>query len=435
MEINEILSLKPSDIDRHLLHEMFSYDPKTKKRLVEPNTVIKLDEKVLKESNSEILLFKNVKDFINQDTTVGRFIFFLKVLDIEFSLYERTGKTSEIEITTEKRVSARPYFSFFKDLTITKSSLENIYSELTEQFIDGKFTSEVLDKFIDNLQWFGLTLVPYLNPSMDTKSVAATPAVRAMRDKLLKDNAEAIENNDIIKYNNEVESVMIKKASEIMDAEKSTGKIVYDSGANGSISANYKLTALARGVVTASDNPNKFTINKSNLSDGVSKEEVVTAGDIAVQGSIGRAVATRQGGYLVKQFHAAFQSVVLDAIGTDCKTPYTLDIKIDGSFKDYIYRYVSVGGKNVLIERGDKDKYVGKVVKLRSPFYCQSTKICNVCAGDMLYKLGIRNIGLSSAGVGSTLLNGAMKAFHTMSVKNESYNIFDFIYPSIPFEI
>lgn len=429
---SDFLKLHGSDITRSFLHTIFVLDNK-KKRLFEPNEKIILDEKLLKEYNSEILLFKNAKDILGKETTIGRLLFNLAAFNFEFSVYENQSKTKEVEITTEKKVSIKPYVSFRHEMIVNKSSLNDVYSEITEQFVDGILPAEVLNNIIDRIQWFSLTLVAYMNPSMDVKSVAATPEVRKMRDKILKDNESVIENNDVIYYNKNVETEMIKKASEIMDKEKSTGKIVYDSGAQGSITANYKLTALARGVVTASDDPNKFTINKSNLSDGVSKEEVVTAGDIAVQGSIGRAIATRQGGYLVKQFQSAFQSVVLDEAGTDCKTPYTLDINIDGNFKDYIYRYVMVGGKSVLIGRGDKEKYTGKTVKLRSPFYCQTKKICNVCAGDMLYKLGIRNIGLSSAGVGSTLLNGALKAFHTLSVNSETYNIFDFIYDPIPF--
>jgi hypothetical protein len=197
---------------------------------------------------------------------------------------------------------------------------------------------------------------------------------------------------------------------------------------------NYKLTALFRGVVPKSDDPTQYKIGLSSLTDGVSKDEIALAGDIAVQGSIGRAISTRQGGYLVKQFNSAFQSLVVDDPGTNCGSVRTITVELDDkNFGQYLYRYIIDGGVVVQLSQDNKSKYVGKKVKLRTPFYCRTVKICNTCAGDMLYRLGIKNIGLTTSNIGSALMNAALKAFHSLAVKTASYNIEDFMSEVKPF--
>jgi len=191
---------------------------------------------------------------------------------------------------------------------------------------------------------------------------------------------------------------------------------------------NYKITALFRGVVPKSADPTQYKIGLSSLTGGVSKSEIALVGDIAVQGSIGRAISTRTGGYLVKQFNSAFQSLVVDAPGTDCGTKRTLPITLtEKNYMSYEYRYIVSGGSLVQLTSDGMSKYANKPIRLRTPFYCQTTKICSKCAGDMIYRLGIRNIGLITSNIGSALMNASLKAFHSLAVKTASYNLEDFI--------
>ena len=82
-----------------------------------------------------------------------------------------------------------------------------------------------------------------------------------------------------------------------------------------------------------------------------------------------------------------------------------------------MYRYIIDGKKLVLLDDRTMLKYIGKTVKMRSVLYCTSDKRCNICAGELYYKLGIQNIGLTAAKVGSNLLNMSMKSFHDSTVK------------------
>ena len=96
---------------------------------------------------------------------------------------------------------------------------------------------------------------------------------------------------------------------------------------------------------------------------------------------------------------------MLDDYGSDCGTKRTLDVKLTNTIKkDYMYRYiVADNGSLVLLTPENMDKYVGKTVKMRSPMMCVGEKICNHCAGDLFYKLGIKNAGLTASRVATTL--------------------------------
>ena len=69
------------------------------------------------------------------------------------------------------------------------------------------------------------------------------------------------------------------------------------------------------------------------------------------------------------------------------------------------------------------NKLVGKVIQIRSPLYCQNTKICNKCIGDLPYILGVENIGLTASSIGSHYLNYQMKSFHDASIKVSEVNL------------
>lgn len=429
MDLNEILQLKSSEIDKTLIQELVAIHPDGKQK-VNPEQRLILDEKVLKEANSELLLFKDIKDHLNKETTVGRIIVNLALYGYSFKSYKslEEGKSPTMSYAYEEETltDIKPFVTY-KNMAFTNGSIQILYNELSELFIDKKINSDALDNFIDRLNWLGFTSTQFINPSLDILSISPNPEIKKIRKEVFKKYEKEIAENDVVTFNNKVEKEILSQASDILDKENCSGKLIYDSGVNGSFATNYKVTSLMRGVVAKSDDPSIYSIATSSLTEGVSKEEVATAGDIAVQGSIGRAISTRQGGYLTKKFHAAFQSIIADKPGTDCGTPYTLDIELTAkNFKDYIFRFIVEGGKTKMIERED-DKYIGKVVRMRTPFYCQNPLICHKCVGDLVHRLGIRNIGLTSANIGSSLLNASLKSFHSLSVKNEKFNIKDFI--------
>lgn len=121
--------------------------------------------------------------------------------------------------------------------------------------------------------------------------------------------------------------------------------------------------------------------------------------------------------------YAEYQNIVIGPKGSDCHSRMTLEVQIDNSnYKDYIDRYIVEGTRLVKLNISNIKSYIGKTVKLRSPMFCTSEKLCNVCFGDLPYRLGVKNVGLTAAKIGSNFVNLGMKSFHDSSMKLNEIN-------------
>lgn len=119
-----------------------------------------------------------------------------------------------------------------------------------------------------------------------------------------------------------------------------------------------------------------------------------------------------------KRLFAAFQSVVLDEPGSDCKSKNSLKILLTKENKKlFMYRYIVEGNKLTILDNSNIDKYIGKIVNLRTPQFCLTEKLCSKCAGELYYKLGIRNIGLTTSKIGGNMLNLCLKKTHDVTLK------------------
>lgn len=75
----------------------------------------------------------------------------------------------------------------------------------------------------------------------------------------------------------------------------------------------------------------------------------------------------------------------------------------------------------------NRDKYLNKKVKLRSPMFCKNDKVCNKCAGERYYIMGIKNSGLTAGRISNTLLNASMKNFHVAKVVFDEVDLNDLL--------
>ena len=85
-----------------------------------------------------------------------------------------------------------------------------------------------------------------------------------------------------------------------------------------------------------------------------------------------------------------------------------------------MYSYIVEGNKLIELNSTNKDKYLGKTVRMRFSSLCEykePNKICNVCAGNLFYRAGFKDIGVAMPQVASALKLKALKAFHDSTVK------------------
>lgn len=391
-----LLSLKPDDLTKKWFDENCSrhFDPVMKK-MAEPK--FNFQDKLKLKKNE----YANTTDV---ETNVGQLL-------INKYLYEAIPNIQKV-----LGYVAEP---------ITNDKLGEIESGiLSKALLDGKITSEDMGTYFDRIQWLGNTIHTNVAPSFTEGSTKNISKIMKVRDKLYEENKEALAKGDAI-VANKIEKELITMTKE--ELKDDIGLTLYTSGARGSFENNYKNLFLTRGPVY---NPNTggYQIIKRSFMEGLEKDDVPSYGTEVINGAYPKAIGTAVAGYATKKFFAAYQSATLDKRGTDCGSKaYRKTLITKKNYQKLIYRYIVEGNTLVMLDNSNIQSYIGKVVNMRSPLYCVGDKLCSKCAGDLYYRLGIENIGMTTSAVGSGLLKLLMKAFHDSSVKISEINIDDII--------
>lgn len=299
---------------------------------------------------------------------------------------------------------------------LTKKSVGKIEEKLGDMVINDEMTTQEFTDYLDRAEWLAMGVEYFLVPSLDYEFNNPIPEVIAKRDELFekyKDKIKASDSATIAMIEKELTSM----AKDIIKKKKNESYDFYESG-TADFGNHYKKTSIMNGAVL---NPytGKVAVIKNNLIDGLTPEEFPEFAQLVTQGGMARGVDTQLSGYERKKLDNAMQAITVDDKGTDCGTPYYLEFTIPDSKKDlFLYRYVIENDpKNpTLITRDNLSKFVGKKVKLRSPMFCKGDTICNKCAGELFYKLGIKNAGLVNSNMAGKFLNICMKKFHDATV-------------------
>lgn len=298
--------------------------------------------------------------------------------------------------------------------TLNSKGVGQIESLLSTALLNGELTSDDFIKYLDRFQELALGFHHVISSSFTMRGLKPIPKVIKHRDQLLKENEEAIKKGDVLAIAN-MEKILVKEAEEILHDEPSLA--LYRSGARGSMGNNYKNLSIMRGPIQNPITGNYDTVQTSFL-EGISKEAIPAMGNAVVGGSYPKAVGTAVGGYKFKEMSAALQAIVADEPGSDCGSKGYINIVINsGNKHEYVNRFIIEGSKLVQLTPEVIDKYLNKPLKMRDAMYCVGDKICAVCAGEQFNIINIKQIGLASSKVATTMVNLGMKKFHDTSVK------------------
>lgn len=340
-----------------------------------------------------------------ESTTVGRYIF------NRFILTDITGPLIK-------------YMNYPMD----SGKIEKLEDKMSQLFLEDKISSQEIFDFFDKLNWLGFSIGYFMNASLSTDFVITNPKIQTRKKDLLKQNAKEIENANS-KVVADIEGELIGMAKDIYKDHPSMQ--IYDSGCRGSFGNNYKNTSIMRGIVKDFVDPSKSYVSTTSLDEGITPDDFKYYCDMSIAGTYGKAIETQTGGYDNKVMAMSFQSVTVDKKDTDCGTKKFFKVLLtDSNYKLFRYRFIKNPENGRLIELNDenKGKFIGKYVEMRSPLYCKNDKLCNACAGNYFYKLGIENIGLTTNSIGGTLLNKSMKAFHDSTVHLKTIDFEEYIF-------
>jgi len=395
------LSLKCEDITKNLIDTRFSYtyDTKTHKRIppeIDFQTEFYLEKGEYKDREGKPLNPERTR------TNVGQYI-------VNLCLYGRSARLQRVV-----GYVAKP---FDKDVVLDNEAL------LSNASMEKKIEPEDWAKYFNSIQWLGFTCNTNVAPSFSPNTVKELPEVRKLRKELYNKYRDDIANGNTVEAV-KIEKTLTNKAKEIL--KNDVGMVIYDSKCKPSFGNNYKNCFVTRGPMW---NPaqEKFNIVEGCFSEGIHKEDIAAMGTSVITGSYTKCCMTSVAGYITKKLFTVYQGVKLDKHGTDCHTKkyrtVTITKKNASKLKN---RYIIEGKSLIELTEKNMEKYMGKTVKMRSPLYCLGGEtICNKCAGEGFYNLGIQNVGLTTSSIGSNLLNRYMKAFHDATTKLVSINVDD----------
>lgn len=341
----------------------------------------------------------DAKEYINEeavDTHVGIFLF-NKLL---------------IEGNVEDAIPNRYY-----NEVVTAKKMKNLLSIIANALLNNVVTIKPqVYQFLRNYEFWSLKLVSIFSASYTPKLLDMNTKIEAEKKRVLSD-LDSMTMVDMVN----AEDKLVDMANQVVGNDP--GKAIFNSGARGSFENDYKNMMLSVGP-TMNPITGEYDFIKSSYLGGISKEDLAAAGNIIINAEYPKAIGTAKGGYIVKQFYAVFQNVVFGEPGSDCKTKEGLIVKIDkDNVNEYIDQYAFGKTGPVLITEENAKNWIGRTIKIRSPMFCTAEHICNKCAGERFYKLGIRNAGLTAINIGSKILNAGMKNRHSLKIKLDTVDI------------
>lgn len=301
----------------------------------------------------------------------------------------------------------------FINKKINNDDIEDINSKLSDSLLDGKIETKYVIDYLNRIQFFGFSLDSTATSSISEKTMFEIPAVNKRKKELEKKYAKEIAAGDIVTTDKIQKELLDLARKEIGD---DYGMEIYNAKTKPKFDNQYKVMNIMKGSIKNVDG--EFETSMCNYNDGVSKEDSHLFANAQIDAQFNKSVGTQDGGYLVKKYLAALQAVVLDEKGSDCGTNKTFRITVTKFNKKLLkYRYMKSGNKKVLLTEDVISNYVGRAIDIYDPIYCCGDFVCNKCAGDLYYKLGIKNIGTTASRIGSTVLNKKLKKMHDSSLK------------------
>lgn len=380
-------------------------------------------------------LFTDTVDYAHmvKDPETGKMV--PKIIPSKFNTFDEFTLDAGEYFNTEKittncglfifnKFLIEPYFQKevgYVNFEITKKGLGKIDDMIATAIMLDE-SGECVKKYIEymnRLCWLAFTMNTQICSSISVKTAKPLPKVTARKKELLEKHKDAIANNDAITYKH-IQDELVQLAQEELKGDPAYE--LYSSGARGSFDNAYRQWLCTKGPIWNA-HKGEFEIVTNSLYEGIPKENIPSLANAVVSGFYPKAIGTGECGYTTKKLSAGFQDVVLDERDSDCGTTACADVTLTkDNMHYYLYHFIKSGSKYIRLEPDNQASYMGKTVQIRLPEYCVGKRVCNRCAGDRYYLLGINTIGLTFGRVSNSTLRAKMKKSHDSTVRTYDLN-------------
>ena len=283
----------------------------------------------------------------------------------------------------------------FIDDQITKSLANKLIPEILNKYGEG-----VTIKVFSKLEKIAFKFATIMAPTLSIDMFDIPESISRIKEQL-----KTASSDEAFK--------LIENAEELLK-EKMKGNTLYDLIESGSAKGwgQPSQMFIAKGV-TADPKGKVLDPIAGSFTDGLSPTEFFKASSGARKGMVDRALNTADTGYFTRQLVYLLNSVEADPNLKDCNTKRTLTLRLEKDMMKRLQgRYVILGGK--LVPFNSKDFRVGQTIKLRTPIFCVSKKICHTCYGDLIKRTKTPYVGVvAGSAIGERGTQLIMRTFHT----------------------
>lgn len=259
----------------------------------------------------------------------------------------------------------------------------------------------------------GLSMIAV--PSVSVNTMRPTKGVLELRDKLLKEHKDELDNPtviaDIMKQLTDYEREQLKDDADVR------GFYINAKSYDVIRSKRFIMYGLEGGMGDAE--PQLIT---KSLNEGWDVNNLPAMADGIRGGSYARGKGTAEGGEWVKHFYRVYQNIRIEQ--EDCGTSQGLPwVVTEHNHQRFVGNYQVVNGTSVLIKPEDTLGLVGKTIMVRSPMLCKAKAphFCRKCCGEVIYanKDALHSV---TARVGSIFMLVRMKQMHGKAIKTKYYD-------------
>ena len=286
---------------------------------------------------------------------------------------------------------------------VNKKKLINLLNDINDKY-DYTITSKILDD---------IKMIGYKYSTLYGTTLSL--------DGLILDNVDELK--ETIYSKNTSREQLNELASKEIENElrnKFMYSYVIDSGSRGTWE-QVRQILLSRGFISNFSGKIIETPVKNNLVEGLTQYEFFNSSYGCRKGLLDVAINTGDSGYLSRQLAFACCNLILDSNLDDCGTEDYLNVFVEDEKKAkcLLYKFYLNGDNEELITNDNLKNIIGKNIKIRSPIFCKSEKVCKRCYGDLhkiLHSPFIGMIAAQSLGEASTQL--VLRTFHLSLRKN-----------------
>lgn len=398
-DVNTYLGLKPDDITLIMLTDMFADLANMSEDVKDRSVKRRCKHKTWDTMTIPKNYFYDGQPSI--DTTIGRFI-------VNKFILEGSGLISIVK---------------YNNNILNKKTIGNLDNLIGQLYMEDKIDRKIFNTYIDRRDNLGYWVNGMLAHTISQKMLRPIDAIEKKKAELCKKYEKELSSGNI-DVMTKVSDELVAYAKEILKGDP--GMDLYDSG-DLDFGNNYKNNAILKGAVV-----NKITgeydFIKSSFMNGIEIKDIPAHANSILAAQYPASIATQDAGYDGKKLLALLQMMEVDEPGTDCGTKNLIPITVTPHNKnDLIYTYIDDGGSLIMLDSGNIDSYVGKVVMMRSPETCLNNKICHKCAGNLFHMLDIKHAGLFATQISHSALNLGLKAKHNSLINLYTLNPDDII--------